>query len=195
MNQYYLFINNQRLGPFDMSQLVANGMTGETLVWRNGMANWVKASELPELASLFTPQQPQYQQPQYQQPYQQPQYQQPQYQQPQYQQPQYQQPQYAQPQYQQPQYPQSQYAKPNNNLVWAILTTLFCCLPFGIVSIVYASKVDGLYTAGDYQGAQQAADSAKKWALAAAIVGGIVIIIYVVYVLAVARTAARAFLW
>ncbi|WP_010343070.1 CD225/dispanin family protein, partial [Xanthomonas sacchari] len=25
----------------------------------------------------------------------------------------------------------------SNNLVWAILTTLFCCLPLGIVSIVY----------------------------------------------------------
>ena len=30
-----------------------------------------------------------------------------------------------------------------NNMVWAILTTLFCCLPFGIVSIVYAAQVDG----------------------------------------------------
>ena len=30
-----------------------------------------------------------------------------------------------------------------NNLVWAILTTLFCCLPLGIVSIVHAAKVDG----------------------------------------------------
>ena len=31
--------------------------------------------------------------------------------------------------------------KPSNNLVWAILTTICCCLPFGIVSIVYAAKV------------------------------------------------------
>ena len=30
-----------------------------------------------------------------------------------------------------------------NNLVWAILTTLFCCLPAGIVSIVYAAQVNG----------------------------------------------------
>jgi hypothetical protein len=26
-----------------------------------------------------------------------------------------------------------------NHLVWAILATLFCCLPLGIVSIVYAA--------------------------------------------------------
>lgn len=53
--------------------------------------------------------------------------------------------------------------KPNNFLVWAILSTLFCCLPFGIVSIVYASKVDGLWYAGDYTGAQDAASKARTW--------------------------------
>ena len=36
-----------------------------------------------------------------------------------------------------------------NHLVWAILTTLFCCLPLGVVSIVYASQVDGRRAAGD----------------------------------------------
>ncbi len=106
MNQYYLFINNQRLGPFTMDQLVANGMVADTLVWRTGMPSWMRAADMPELASLFSYQQPQYQQPQYQQPqYAQPQYQQPQYQQgyqQQYQQG-YQQ-QYQQPGYQQPYY-------------------------------------------------------------------------------------------
>lgn len=55
--------------------------------------------------------------------------------------------------------------KPSNNMLWAILSTLFCCLPLGIVSIIYASKVNKLYRAGDYQGAQDAADKAKKYAL------------------------------
>lgn len=53
--------------------------------------------------------------------------------------------------------------KPNSFLVWAILSTLFCCLPFGIVSIVYASKVDGLWVAGDYDGAEEAASKARTW--------------------------------
>lgn len=53
--------------------------------------------------------------------------------------------------------------KPDNYMVWAILCTLLCCLPFGIVSIVYAAKVDGLYLAGDYQGAQEAADQARVY--------------------------------
>lgn len=53
--------------------------------------------------------------------------------------------------------------KPNNFLVWAILSTIFCCLPFGIVSIVYASKVDNLWYAGDYDEAENAAYKARSW--------------------------------
>ncbi len=53
--------------------------------------------------------------------------------------------------------------KPGNCLVWAILSTLCCCLPFGIVAIVYAAQVDGKYAAGDYQGAVDSANKAKTW--------------------------------
>lgn len=35
--------------------------------------------------------------------------------------------------------------KPDNNLVWGILVTILCCLPFGIVSIIKASSVDNLW--------------------------------------------------
>jgi TM2 domain-containing membrane protein YozV len=104
MAQYYIGKDNQQLGPFEINQLLSNGLTPDTLVWCAGMSGWEMAKNVPELAGLFVAQQPQ--QPQYNQGYQQPAYQQPQYQQPQYQQPQYQQPQYQQPQYQQPQYQQ-----------------------------------------------------------------------------------------
>ena len=53
--------------------------------------------------------------------------------------------------------------KPDNFLVWAILGTIFCCVPFGIASIVNASKVDGLWRSGDYEGAVRAAKNARKW--------------------------------
>ena len=54
--------------------------------------------------------------------------------------------------------------KPDNCLVWAILTTVCCgCLPCGIVAIVYAAQVDGKYAAGDYQGAVDSASKAKTW--------------------------------
>lgn len=69
--------------------------------------------------------------------------------------------------------------QPDNNLVWAILVTVLCCLPFGIVSIIQASKVSGLWAQGQYAEAQKAADDAKKWAIWGAIAGVIVAIIYV----------------
>ena len=69
---------------------------------------------------------------------------------------------------------------PDNYLVWAILTTVFCCLPLGIVSIVYSTKVSGLWSQGRYAEAQAAADNAKKWAILSAIVGAVVGVIVVI---------------
>ena len=53
---------------------------------------------------------------------------------------------------------------PSNYLVFAILTTIFCCQVFGIVSIVYAAQVNSRWYAGDYQGAINASRNAKTWA-------------------------------
>ncbi len=59
----------------------------------------------------------------------------------------------------------------SNHLVWAILVTIFCCMPFGIVSIVYAAQVSGKLAAGDIDGARQASSNAKTWAWVAFGVG------------------------
>ena len=61
--------------------------------------------------------------------------------------------------------------KPDNNLVWAILTTVLCCLPIGVYSIILASKVNGLYESGNIDEAQRTADEAKKWAIIGAVAG------------------------
>jgi hypothetical protein len=55
--------------------------------------------------------------------------------------------------------------------VWAILSTLFCCLPLGIASIVFASQVDSKWAQGDYTGAREASEKAKRFAMIAAGVG------------------------
>ena len=50
-----------------------------------------------------------------------------------------------------------------NYLVHAILTTIFCCLPFGIVAIVFAAQVNGKISAGDIDGAKQSSAKARTW--------------------------------
>lgn len=52
---------------------------------------------------------------------------------------------------------------PKNWLVESILVTLFCCLPFGIAGIVFASQVNSKFAAGDYNGALQASNNAARW--------------------------------
>ena len=58
--------------------------------------------------------------------------------------------------------------KPDNYLVWAILSTVLCCLPVGIASIVFAAQVDSKWSSGDYQGALESSEKAKKFAILSA---------------------------
>lgn len=67
-------------------------------------------------------------------------------------------------------------------MVWAILTTIFCCLPLGIVSIVKASQVNTKVAQGDRAGAVKAANDAKNFAIAAAVLGLVVGLIYLLAV-------------
>lgn len=53
--------------------------------------------------------------------------------------------------------------KPDNNLAAAILCTFLLSPLFGIVSWVFASKVDKLWNAGDYEGAIEASKKSKTW--------------------------------
>ena len=52
---------------------------------------------------------------------------------------------------------------PKTWLTESILVTLFCCLPFGIVGIINASRVESRYRVGDMNGAQQASMEAGRW--------------------------------
>lgn len=88
-----------------------------------------------------------------------------------------------------PAYGQPGPAKPETNLVWGILTTILCCLPLGIVSIVKASKVDSLWAQGDYAGAQAASEDAKKWAIYSAIAGVVFSVLYLIFFFTVMSNA------
>lgn len=50
-----------------------------------------------------------------------------------------------------------------NYLVQSILVTVCCCLPAGIVAIVYAAQVDGKVALGDLEGARRYSRLAYIW--------------------------------
>ena len=81
-------------------------------------------------------------------------------------------------------YGQPAAAPPPNFLVWAILSTLFCCQPLGIPSIVYAARVNAMYEGGNIAGAMESSRKAKQFAIWSAAV--MVVVYGLLLVLAVA---------
>lgn len=59
--------------------------------------------------------------------------------------------------------PQPYQRPPKTYLVESILTTIFCCWPLGIPSIIYAARVEKKFYSGDIIGAEGDSAKAKKW--------------------------------
>lgn len=70
--------------------------------------------------------------------------------------------------------------KPDNHLVWSILSTFLCCLVGGIVAWVYSSKVDSSWNYGRYNEAVEYSNKAKSWNLISLITGICWVILYTV---------------
>lgn len=68
---------------------------------------------------------------------------------------------------------------PPTYLVWAIISTICCCLPAGIVAIIFSANVSSKYFARDYDGAKRASDRAQWWIIISIVVGIIVNSLYV----------------
>ncbi|MGI6321321.1 MAG: SPFH domain-containing protein [Bacteroidales bacterium] len=55
--QFHIAVNGQQQGPFNMAslqQMMSNGQFDRnTLVWKQGMAGWEQAGNVPELANIF----------------------------------------------------------------------------------------------------------------------------------------------
>lgn len=55
---YHVAVSGQATGPFDftvLTQMATSGqLTTDSLVWRNGMTQWVKAGTIGELKNIFT---------------------------------------------------------------------------------------------------------------------------------------------
>ena len=70
-----------------------------------------------------------------------------------------------------------------NYLVFAILATVFCCLPAGIPAIIYAAQVNGKLQAGDLAGAQVASNNAKMWCLISLGLGLGIVALYAIMIM------------
>lgn len=51
---YYIIENGERRGPFTGAALQLLGITADTLIWRPGVSDWVKVSDLPEASELLS---------------------------------------------------------------------------------------------------------------------------------------------
>lgn len=65
----------------------------------------------------------------------------------------------------------SRVSKPDNYLIWAVLATSLCCLPFGLLAARASARVDVLWLEGDVDGAVAASRAAGFWSCAAMVVG------------------------
>ena len=53
MDYYYLDADMRQVGPVSLDDLVASGVTGDTMVWHEGLEEWAKAGNLPEVVKAM----------------------------------------------------------------------------------------------------------------------------------------------
>lgn len=147
---YYAMKNGMRVGPLTIDQLIMQGITPDTPVWRTGMADWTTAEQMPELRDRisFGPQAfgvPPTTPPGFNPG-----------------------PQYAPGS----QMPQPNFQKKSQWMTWSIVATIagfLCggCIAgiFGIIGINKAQKANALYAAGDEYGGSAEDNSAKTWTI------------------------------
>ena len=164
--QWYYSKNGTQLGPVAQGELIAKLASGEVspsdLVWKDGMADWIPASRVPELAGSSQPPSAPVSSPvgsSSPSPYTAP---------------------------SSPYAPSQVPSQDIPNYLWqSIVVTILCCWPLGIPAIVFAAKVDGLKARGDIAGAMAASANAKRWtwiAFGAAVAVGVIYAIFAVVV-------------
>lgn len=51
--QYYIIINGSQMGPYSKEELRIQGLSPDSIVWRQGLTDWVPAATLPELIDIL----------------------------------------------------------------------------------------------------------------------------------------------
>ena len=67
-------------------------------------------------------------------------------------------------------------------LILSIISTLCCCLPFGVVGIVFSAKINSSMTAGNLEEAQNNAKMAKIWIIVSFAIGILTWLIYMILI-------------
>lgn len=117
MSEYYILNGSEQQGPYTIDQLRGR-VTPQTYVWREGLADWVQAINLPELSAVLLPE---------------------------------------------GSVSPSGVVKPKDYLVESILVTLFCCMVFGILGIVYSVQANSAFSSGNISAANEFSAKAKQW--------------------------------
>lgn len=185
--KYWIYINEEKKGPYSIDQLKVMTIPPTTLVWWEGIDTWVNANEILELSSLYL-RPPKYEE------------------EPLVEEEDASQipinelneesnevsedePQEVACEVVPPMFEQSnckensdcenckyrikeeQKECPPSYLVWAILSTFCCCQVFGIIAIIYAAKVQPKFNSGDYEGAVKYSERAALWIILSFVCG------------------------
>ncbi|MDE7024794.1 MAG: CD225/dispanin family protein [Paramuribaculum sp.] len=153
--KYWVIIDDRKIGPLSADELGHMRICPDTPVWRPGLADWCRASELQEISSYIshgavpppiTPVPPM-----------------------------------PNPRIMyssqipgapaQRTDPRNQAPMPSTYLVWSIIVTLLCCVPCGVVAIYYSAQVSSRYETGDIKGAEQASERAQLWIILSIVLG------------------------
>lgn len=83
--------------------------------------------------------------------------------------------------------------KPNDYLIYSLLNTFLCCFFLGIAALIYSSKVDSEYAAGNIQKAIIASQKAKKLNIFGVVIGTTVnlMVAICVYVTVIIATSEK----
>ena len=159
--EYWIVINDERIGPLTFEELKGYDLKADTPVWYAGLEDWIQADQVAELAELLNSEgadieentedeatevvdaesvsesEPEPAEP-------------------------------VMAVEEKPLRP-----CPPSYLVWAVLVVVLCCAPLGIPAIIYSSQVKTKYNKGDYSGARKASERAALWVILA-FVGGLI---------------------
>ena len=149
--KFWVRINGLQEGPMEIDQMKDYNITPTTYVWCAGMKDWAYARDVEVLKDVFQEQpdevcEPEKEEKENDTPMHEPKIEEPQ-------------PTPA------PQQHIEQQPCPSNNLVWAILATVFCCQITGIIAIIFAAQVNSKYYSDGYKQAKRYSDMAGVWCI------------------------------